>query len=82
MPQLHARGVDLVVDLLDASDHVERLTPREIRTLLREAASVLGELEARYWRGTPGRRSTFEEHFLRKLRCLDRRYLPANAHTT
>ncbi len=44
MPQLHARGVDLVVDLLDASDHVERLTPREIRTLLREAASVLGEI--------------------------------------
>lgn len=44
MPQLHARGVGLLVDLLDAADQVERLTPRETKALLREAALVLGEL--------------------------------------
>ena len=44
MPQLHARGVDLVVELLDAADHLTRLTPAETRDLLKEAAMVLGEL--------------------------------------
>jgi hypothetical protein len=43
MPQLHARGVDVVVELLDAADHVGRLTPGETKALLQEAASVLGE---------------------------------------
>jgi hypothetical protein len=44
MPQLHARGVDLVVELLDAADHLTRFTPAETRDLLKEAAMVLGEL--------------------------------------
>jgi hypothetical protein len=44
MPQLHARGVELVLELLDAADQLERLPPNEIKTLLRETASVLGDL--------------------------------------
>jgi hypothetical protein len=44
MPQLHAQGVELVTDLLDAAEHMEKLTIEEIRDLLREAADVLAEL--------------------------------------
>ena len=44
MPQLHARGVDLVVDLLDTADYVDRITPEETKALLKEAAMVLGEI--------------------------------------
>ena len=44
MPQLHAHGVELVVDLLDAADHVDKMSLEEIRSLLREAAIVLGDL--------------------------------------
>ena len=44
MPQLHRHGVELVVDLLDAADHVEKLSTEDIRALLREAAVVLGDL--------------------------------------
>ncbi|SFL08102.1 hypothetical protein SAMN04488498_12953 [Mesorhizobium albiziae] len=44
MPQLHARGVDLVVELLKAADHLEHLTSAESKALLKEAAMVLGEL--------------------------------------
>ena len=44
MPQLHARGVDLVVDLLDAADHIDCMAPQEIKALLKEAAMVLGEI--------------------------------------
>jgi len=40
---LHARGVDLVVDLLDTADYVDRITPEETTALLKEAAMVLGE---------------------------------------
>ena len=41
------RGVELVSELLDAADHVERMEPTEIKTLLREVAIVLGDLLAR-----------------------------------
>jgi predicted ATPase len=44
MPELHARGVELVVELLDAADHVHNLKPEELAALLRETATVLGEL--------------------------------------
>jgi|EndMetStandDraft_4_1072995.scaffolds.fasta_scaffold881375_2 hypothetical protein len=44
MPELHRRGVELVVDLLDAADHIETWTHEEIRDLLRETAGVLGDL--------------------------------------
>lgn len=44
MPQLHARGVELVVELLEAAEHVEQFSPTEQRTLLRETAHVLAEL--------------------------------------
>lgn len=45
--KLHLRGVELVTELLDAADHVERMTPKELRTLLKETASVVGDLLAR-----------------------------------
>jgi hypothetical protein len=44
MPELHARGVVLVVELLDAADHIGRLKPEDVAELLRETADVLGEL--------------------------------------
>ena len=44
MPELHARGVELVVELLDAADHVHNLNPNDLAALLRETAGVLGDL--------------------------------------
>lgn len=40
--KLHQRGVDLLVNVLDAADHVEDLSPEEIRRLLKEVADVMG----------------------------------------
>lgn len=42
--QLHQRGVDLLVTVLDAADHVEELSPKEIRRLLKEVADVMGQI--------------------------------------
>jgi hypothetical protein len=39
--QLHQRGVDLLVNVMDAADHVELLTHDEIRRLLKEVAEVM-----------------------------------------
>lgn len=47
MPQLHARGVELVVELLDAAEYLEQIPAAEIKKLLRETSLVLGELLAR-----------------------------------
>ena len=55
MPELHAQGVELVVNLLDAADHVDNMDRDEIRRLLRDAADVLGELLRR---DKPERHST------------------------
>lgn len=44
MPELHHRGVDLLVDVLDAVEHVERMSPAEVRELLTEIGVVLGQL--------------------------------------
>jgi len=42
--QLHQRGVDLLLNVMDAADHVEKLTRDEMRQILEEVAEVLGEL--------------------------------------
>lgn len=42
--QLHSRGVELVVELQDAADRADQLSPEEIRQLLLETATVLGDL--------------------------------------
>jgi len=47
MPQLHARGVELVVELLDASERLESLPPDYVKKLLRETSFVLGRLLVR-----------------------------------
>ena len=47
LPQLHMRGVELVVELLDAADHVDRMRAEDLRALLSESARVLSELLAR-----------------------------------
>ena len=44
MPELHAQGVELVVNLLDAADNLENMDREQTREILREAADVLGEL--------------------------------------
>lgn len=42
--QLHQRGVDLLVDVMDAADHVEKFSHDDVRRILKEVADVLGEL--------------------------------------
>ncbi|SFU22057.1 hypothetical protein [Mesorhizobium sp. YR577] len=54
MPQLHARGVELVVELLDASEHFESFPPDQIKKLLRETSFVLGQLLIRDIPASPG----------------------------
>ena len=44
MPHVPAHAADLVVDLLEAARCLEKLTPDELRGLLRDAAAVLCEL--------------------------------------
>lgn len=42
--QFHQRGVDLLVTIMDAIDHQDKLEPSDLDWLLRETADVLGEL--------------------------------------
>ena len=42
--QLHQKGVDLLVNVMDAADHVEQLSHDEIRLLLKEVAEVMGQI--------------------------------------
>jgi hypothetical protein len=44
MPQLHQRGVDLLLNVMDAAEHVEKLSHDDMRRILEEVAEVLGEL--------------------------------------
>ena len=41
---LHLKGSQLVVDLLDAADHIDRIEREEHRALLRRAAETLATL--------------------------------------
>ncbi len=53
--QVHQRGVDLLVDVMDAVDHIEQLTHDEIRRLLKEVADVMSlilERDANHLRNT------------------------------
>lgn len=40
MPHLHMKGVDVVVDLLDAAEDIDRLSEQELKTLLLEASEA------------------------------------------
>jgi hypothetical protein len=42
--QLHQRGVDLLLNVMDAAEHVEKLSHDEMHRILEEVAEVLGEL--------------------------------------
>lgn len=44
---LHLKGSQLVVDLLDAADHIDRIEREEHRALLRRAAETLATLQSR-----------------------------------
>ncbi len=39
--ELHQRGVDLLVHVMDATDHADQLTHDEMRRLLTEVAEVV-----------------------------------------
>ncbi|QDB99454.1 hypothetical protein [Mesorhizobium sp. 8] len=41
---LHQRGIDLLVNVQDAADHVDSLTREDIRGILDETSVVLGRL--------------------------------------
>ena len=58
MPELHARGVDLEVELLEAADDIGQYKPEDVAALLRESAEVLGELLKR---DIPARRRANDE---------------------
>lgn len=45
--KLHQRGVDLLLNIQDAKDHSNSLSPKEMRDLLVETEVVLRELLAR-----------------------------------
>jgi hypothetical protein len=42
--RLHQRGVDLLVNLMDAQDHFDNVTRDELRQLIGEAVVVFGKL--------------------------------------
>jgi hypothetical protein len=42
--QLHQRGVDLLTTVMDAADHIDKLSQEEVRSLLAEVVEVLGDL--------------------------------------
>ncbi|MCX8572985.1 hypothetical protein [Aminobacter sp. MET-1] len=44
MPLLHQRGVDLLIQVMDAKDHIDSLSREEIRKLLVEVSDVLMHL--------------------------------------
>jgi hypothetical protein len=56
--RLHQRGVDLLCNLMDAESHVEALTEREVRELLTQTISVLGDLLRRDIPEEPDERPT------------------------
>jgi hypothetical protein len=39
--ELHQRGVDLLLNVMDSADHVEQLSPNDMRRLLTEVAQVV-----------------------------------------
>lgn len=45
--KLHQRGLDLLLNVQDAMNHVERLREKDVRDLLSETEFVLRELLAR-----------------------------------
>lgn len=45
--KLHQRGVDLLLNLQDALDHIDRLETQELHQLIKEAEIVLQGLLAR-----------------------------------
>ncbi len=42
--KLRQKAIDLLVNVLDAADHVEDLNPEEIRQLLKQVANVMGRI--------------------------------------
>jgi hypothetical protein len=44
LPLLHQRGVDLLIQVMDAKDHIDSLSREEIRKLLVEVSDVLMRL--------------------------------------
>lgn len=53
MPVLHQRGVDLLLEVMDAKDHIDSLSREEIRKLLVEVSDVLMHLLERDIPGAP-----------------------------
>jgi len=42
--RLHQRGVDLLVDLMDAEQHFDTISREELRRLISEAVVVFGQI--------------------------------------
>ena len=63
--RLHQRGVDLLVDLMDAEQHFDKATPEELHRLISEAVVVFGQLLERDIPDEPD-----ERQFYRPARML------------
>ncbi|MBN9069846.1 MAG: hypothetical protein J0H60_26325 [Rhizobiales bacterium] len=61
MPQLHQRGIDLLLNVMDAAEHAGKLSTEDIRSLLNEVAEVLGELLKRDVPLDPGERAGIDD---------------------
>lgn len=53
MARLHQRGVDLLLDIQSALDHLDKVPPHDIHKVLQEAEVVLRDLLARDVRREP-----------------------------
>ncbi|EZQ17808.1 hypothetical protein CF98_30890 [Halopseudomonas bauzanensis] len=42
--QLHQRGVDVLLKVMDAADHIDQLSPNQAQALLREVAEVMSAI--------------------------------------
>ena len=45
--KLHQRGIDLLVNLMDAEQHLDSMKPEELRRLLNEAIDIFGQIVER-----------------------------------
>jgi hypothetical protein len=45
--KLHQRGVDLLVNLMDAEQHFDEMKPEELRRLISECVVVFGQIVER-----------------------------------
>ena len=83
MPELHARGVELVVELLDAADNVHKLKPDDLanlQSIARDSDGTWRSVEARHFASACGRQAEQAKNFRRRLGSWQIRPSQSRAH--